>query len=299
MLQRFARWGLRARIVQPARIAHRPAVRGEVPDVEEVVRADGAVRIGQVPVARGRHVPLPAGDRVRALWTDLPGAVGAEDIHQAACGHVRRLLHARHLQERRRDVHDVHHVVRHPAARDRPRQPRGQRHLAADVVQVALPARHARDAVVARDHDQRVVDLAHLFQHAEQHPESTVHRHALAQVVADVLAHVVDVGQERRQPAGQRVGVEPPQRRARPLLPLAVRVGRPPPVAERLVGLPVIQKAAEVAPHLVAEPPLGRLHAAGLRRPLGGPERELVEVPPAVLVPGAGAAVRIVLRRAR
>ena len=299
VLQRRARRRLRGRIVHSAGIADRPTVRGEIPDVEEIRRADGAMRIGQIPVPRGRHVPLPAGDHEGAFRADLPGAVGAEDVHQAASRHGRRPLHARRLQEGRREVHEVHHVVGHPAGPDRPRQPRGERHFAADVVEVALRPRYARDAVVAADHHQRVVELARLLQHADQRAESGIDRHALAQVVADVLAHLGNVGQERRKPAGQSVGVDAPQRLAGPLPPLAVGVGRPPPVAERLLGIPVRQKAPEVAPHLVAQPPLGRLHAAGLIGPFGSPERELVEVVAAVLVAGLRAAVRIVLRRSR
>ena len=45
------------------RIAHRPAVGREVFDIEKIFRADGAMRVGQIPFARGGDVTLAAGER--------------------------------------------------------------------------------------------------------------------------------------------------------------------------------------------------------------------------------------------
>ena len=160
-----------------------------------------------------------------------------------------------------------------------------------------LPRGKAGNAVVAAHHQQRVVQLADLLQPGQQHAQAGVECQALAEVVADVLAHVGHVGQERRQAALQVVRFQAPELLARAALPLAVGVGRPPPVAERALRLARVEERLEVVAGLVVEHLLGALDAA-LRRQLGGDEGEAAEAGAGGGVAGAVGAVGGVARGA-
>ena len=63
-----------------------------------------------------------------------------------------------------RKVHEIDEVVHHPARGDASRPACGQRHLAADVVKIALGAGHPGDAVVATRDDEGVVEFASGFE---------------------------------------------------------------------------------------------------------------------------------------
>ena len=61
-----------------------------------------------------------------------------------------------------------------------------QRHRHAEIVEVALAARHAGHAVVAADDDQRVVQIAGFFELLQQHAHARVPGLNLAHVVGKV-----------------------------------------------------------------------------------------------------------------
>ena len=159
----------------------------------------------------------------------------------------------------------------------RPRPARGQRHLAADVVEIALRAGHPGDAVIAAHHDEGVVELAGGFELGEQDAEAQVHRQALAEIVGGILADVVYVREEVRQAALEVVGLDVPKRLAGTALPGAMGVGGAPPVAKRRVRRAGAQEGAEVVAGLAEHRLLGTLDAE-LACMRGYPMRELVEV---------------------
>ena len=285
-------------VVQAARVAHRPAVRLEVADVQVAAGADGALRVREIAGARLRHMAFPAEHDVVARRVHLPGSGRLQHRQQAARRHVRQALDPRRVQERGSQVHQVDEVVHGPPRRHAPWPARRQRHLAAQVVQVALAAREAGNAVVAAHHQQRVVQLADLLQLGEQDAEPGVDRLALAEVVAHVLAHVVHVGQERRQAAFQIVRLQAPELRAGAALPLAVGVGGAPPVTERTPRLARVQERLEVVARFVVQNLFGALDAA-LRRQLGGDKGEQPEACAGGGVARPVAAVGGVARRTR
>ena len=157
---------------------------------------------------------LAPGHHVIPLRIDLAAARIGQNRHQALAGHGRRDVDATCLAERGSEVHQVHEV-RDDASRQDPSGPaHGEGDFATDVVQVALGARHAGDAVVAADHQQGVVEFAGRPQFLDDDSQALVHGLAFAQVVRGILPDVVHIGEERRQPSLQIIRLDPPQRLA-------------------------------------------------------------------------------------
>ena len=234
---------------------------------------------------------LAAGDDEVAFGVDLATGGGRQHPHEAGSAHVGRWFDAARLAQGGAEVHEVHEVVDDAAGLDHAWPPHRQRDLAADVVQVVLRSGDARDAVVARHHDDRVVVLARLGQFLDQDAKTMVEGEAFAQVVGDVFANLVDIGHEARHPALEVVGIDIPQGLARAALPRPMRVGRAPPVAERPVGSPREHERPDVVARLGVEQLLGRLDAV-LGPESGHEVGELVEVEPGLVVGRAHAAHR-------
>ena len=100
----------RTRVVEAFRVAHRPAIRLEVDDVDEIPRAQRPLRIRQVALARTPDMTLAPGHHVIPLRIDLAAARIGQNRHQALAGHGRRDVDATCLAERGSEVHQVHEV---------------------------------------------------------------------------------------------------------------------------------------------------------------------------------------------
>ena len=241
--------------------AHRPAVGREVADVEEVRRAQGPHGIGQVAFAGAGDVPLAAGDDPVALGIDLAALVGLQQRQQRLAIEAGGRRDAADFHERRREVGQADEVVDDAAAFAAGHAHR-ERDADAVVVEVALAGGHARHAVVAADDDERVVELAGLFEPLQQHADLGIDGLALAEVVGHVLADFGHVGQEFGQLAGQRIGLDAPQLLAGAFDPDAMRRRRAEPIEPRLAGLAVGEEGVEVAADLVENLCLGFVNAA-------------------------------------
>ncbi len=114
-----------------------------------------------------------------------------------------------------------------------------------------------RRTVIAADHQQRVIQLPGLLQFIQQHLQSGIEGGNLTEVVSQVLTHFRHVRQVGRHFAFQVVRLNPPQRLARALGPLAMDVGGTEPVAEWLAWLARRQELGEVPAHLVQQLLLG------------------------------------------
>ena len=138
--------------------------------------------------------------------------------------------------------------------------------------------------MVAAHRDQRAVVFARRLEYLQQDPERRVEGLDLAQVVRDVLPHLGHVGQVRRELAAERVGIDPPQRFAGALDPLAVHVGRPKPVAEGPVALAIGQERFEVRADLLEQLPIGRVDRRAGANQRGRVLRKTVKPPPRLFV---------------
>ncbi len=273
------------------RAAQRPAIRGEVADVEELLGAQGAVRVGQVAFAGGADVAFATGDDPGPRGVDLAGLGGLQERHDAAAGHDGGRLHAAELEERRREVHQVHEVVDDAAGLDAGAAD-DQGHVRAVVVEVALAAGDAGHAVVAADDEDGLVEFAAFLEFGDEHAHAGVPGLGLAHVVGHVVADLRDVGEEGGQLALEVVRVDAPEVHAAVLLEGAMGERRAEPVAERLAVRPGCQEGLEIAADLGEQLRLrvgeGR---AGLDH-LGGVLGEVVELPTGLLVRVLLAAVR-------
>ena len=99
----------------------------------------------------------------------------------------------------------------------------------------------------------------------------------LAEVVGEILAHLVDVGQELWHLSLQVIGVDPPEFLAGSLDPFPVDVGRAEPVAERSAFLARGQEVGEVLFDLIVEHLLGPFDRLASRNHPGDVLRETIE----------------------
>ena len=255
---------------------------------------DRPLWIGQEFMPGRGDVTLAPDHNEIARRVDEPTLLGGQNVDQAAAGHHVGRGEAGGFEERRRQVGQVHEIVDHTAGRNAVAPAHGQRHVDAQVVQVALAPWKAGDAVIAADDHERVVQLADALEFLDQHAEGRVESLGFAEIVAEIFSNDGDVGQIGRQLPFQVVGIEAPEVFARPLDPFPVGVGWAKPVAE---GPPpaVGQEVAEIAADLVHDLPFGGLAVLGLADEL----RVAVDVPAATRVGVGTAAVGSVSRRAR
>ena len=216
--------------------AQRPAIGGEVADIEVVAGAERPMRIGQIALPRGVDMTLSAGDDPGARLVHQTRRARPQHAEQAAAGHDRRRRDAAGFEERGRQIHQVDEVIHHPPAGDAGAAGH-KRHGHAVVVEVALAAGHAGHPVVAAGDDERVGKCAGRLQLLEDHAHGGVPGLDLAHVVGKVGADFGNIRHEAGQVALQRVGIDAPERLPRALLPGAVRDRRPTPVAEGLARL--------------------------------------------------------------
>ena len=229
VFQFISRW-LRA-VVQAVGITQRPAVGPEVVDQHVLMRADRPLWVGGEVGTGVFHMPLTAGEDMRASGIDLPAHLRGEHIPERAAGHRAWGFQPGRLQERGCEIDQADHVVHHAAACDTRARDR-QADAGAEVVEVALAVREARSAMVAADHDQRVVGQALGFQFVDNHGHRGIPGGDLTEVVREVFPHLRHVGQEGGHLACQVVGVDVPEGLAAALDPCAVHVGRAKPVAK-------------------------------------------------------------------
>ena len=105
------------------------------------------------------NVALAPGDHPGSRRIDLPGPVRLENIHQALALHAHWVPNAADLEERWREIHQDGEIVHYATGLDA-RPTRDQRNAHAKVVKVALAGGEARDAVIAANNEQRVIQLA-------------------------------------------------------------------------------------------------------------------------------------------
>ena len=239
--------------------AQRPAIGGEVADREMVAGAERPRRIGQIALPRGVDMTLSAGDDPGARLVHQTRRARPQHAEQAAAGQDRRRRDAAGFEERGRQIHQVDEVIHHPPAGDAGAAGH-KRHGHAVVVEVALAAGHAGHPVVAAGDDERVGKCAGRLQLLEDHAHGGVPGLDLPHVVGEVAAHFGNIRHEAGQVALERVGIDAPERLPRALLPGAVRDRRPTPIAEGLARLASGEERPHVAPNLVVEFLLGRLH---------------------------------------
>ena len=111
----------------------------------------------------------------------------------------------------------------------------------------------AGDAVVAAYDNQGVVQLTDFFEAVDYDTQSCIDGETFAEIVVEVLANVVDVGEEGGHAAFEVIGFESPEVLAGTALPASMGVGGAPPVAEWCVIGAGVEEAVEVGPDLVEE----------------------------------------------
>jgi hypothetical protein len=141
------------------RIARRPAIGPQIPEIEKVPRADAADRIAlmaapHIGVALALDEDVIARDRRR---------LAEQHVEEAARRHLWRHLHSGGFEKSRREVREAHELLG-PATRLQPRSPTdGQRHARARVVAIREAARHL-PAIVAGENDERLVEQSRFLQ---------------------------------------------------------------------------------------------------------------------------------------
>ena len=192
------------------------------------------------------NVPFTTCHHERSVTVDLAAGVGFQHRQQTLRRHVRRVLNPSDIEESWSQVHEIHEVADGAAGLDLSGPSDGQSHFCPDVVQVALGPRESGNAVVAADHDDRVVEFANRLQSFEDYAEASIERLALPEVVIEIFPNVVDVGQKLGHTPLQMIGLQSPEVFSTALLPTSMGVGWPPPVAEWGVGWGRIEKRVEV-----------------------------------------------------
>ena len=135
-----------------------------------------------------------------------------------------------------------------------------------------------RSPVVTADDDERVLALPRLFELFQNDADPCIPGGHLAEVVRHVFADLRDIGEKGRQLSLQRFRLDPPERLAAPLNPLAMDIRRTEPVGERLVLLPRREEVLEIPPGLLEENGLCLLQRNSLARHLRDVLGELIEL---------------------
>src|SRR4029453_10205348 len=97
--------------------------------------------------------------------------------------HDRRRLLAGGCEESWREVHEIHEVIDDATAGHLCAPAHGQRDAGAVIVEVALPARHAGDAMITADDDQRVLEFARGLEFREQDSKRSIERLGFAEII--------------------------------------------------------------------------------------------------------------------
>ena len=111
---------------------------------------------------------------------DLSTSIVLKQWHQASGRHGRRHGGSGSFTEGGGEIHDVDEVFNDSSFIHCVRPAYRKRHFTADVIEVALGPRHARNTVIATDNEQRTVEFIDSFQLLYEDTESVVHGQAFA-----------------------------------------------------------------------------------------------------------------------
>ena len=175
------------------RRTRRPALRLEVPDVEELVGPDRPAGIAaHVGLLLPRHMALLAGQDEPPARLHLSGFFAPEDIEQAAAGHVGRHLEPRRLEKGWSYIGQADEIIDRPAARHLRPPAQRQPDARAGVVEVALGAGKGQ-AVVTGHEDDRIVELAVFLERGYRGADQAVEALHLPIVIRHIASNLGDV----------------------------------------------------------------------------------------------------------
>src|SRR5262249_9234876 len=120
-----------------------------------------------------------------------------EDGQEAARSHLAWRRNSGGLEKRRSEIGKADEILDHAARGDLAGPGDGQRHVGSLLIHGGFAARK-RPAVVARDDDERVFELAQTLQHIQQLASLAVEALHGPVVVADIFAHGFAVRKIRR-----------------------------------------------------------------------------------------------------